>query len=412
LSTTFIAKTHEALERKENGHDLPVATVPDPEHVNMEANMRSFRGFNIGGDVVTKATAGLPEDQRIVIRWLYDRHRTLGWSQDRTEKEVGVSKSLLFRIFKGEYTYSETIKEKRVENGVVKIVNVPNPKAGQAIPLDNVCAKIAKAKRDAEKTQALFSVGFLATSVWERISWACEQALIKNRIVFIYGDGQIGKTTCLMEFARLHNGGQTTFVRIPPCGGVQSLLRFIAKALHVSSKKSFHALLEDVLNALDKSKLLIFDEIHEIFIAYNKSSAIKCMELLRYIHDQTHCGMVLSGTDIFRDAFDEGDFFRFLQQLHRRGLRQIALPDVAPKKDLVLALKSYGLDWPDDRKVEDELYHLAHEGFGQFLTRVDDGKKHADKREETYTWDNFITARNINRRMSLKPMPENRQVRA
>jgi DNA transposition AAA+ family ATPase len=274
-------------------------------------------------------------------------------------------------------------------------VSHPHPKGGQPISLDNVCDKIKKAKLRAEKVQSLYSVGFLKTSIWERTEWGCLQALKHNRIVFQYGAPQIGKTACAEEFAHQHNGGQTTLVRTPPSGGVQSLLKAVARALHVNAHKCHDDLLQDVIDALDRSKLLIIDEVHEIFITYTKSSVVRCLETLRYIWDQTHCGMVLIGTNVFRNELHEGELMKLMRQLLLRGLREVQHPDVVPDEDLELALESFGLPWPEEAKLLEDFRHLAQDGIGKVMMRLNDGRSVAEKKGLPYTWEHFVTARNV-----------------
>ena len=83
---------------------------------------------------------------------------------------------------------------------------------------------------------------------------------MRQKIGFIYGESQIGKTTRIEAFERRNNHRQTGRVEIPPTAGVQLMTREIAKALHVSSKTCFEKLIEEVIDALGKSKLLSFGQ--------------------------------------------------------------------------------------------------------------------------------------------------------
>jgi hypothetical protein len=189
-------------------------------------------------------------------------------------------------------------------------------------------------------------------------------------------------------------------VRIPPSAGVQLMTKHIARELRVSTAKPYETLIDDVLNALDKNNLLILDEVHEIFRTYQKTSVMRCMETIRYIHDRTHCGMVLSATNDFRTETEKGEFFQMLKQLMRRTLYMVQLPDYPSREDLKLVLGRYGLPWPKGT-TETDFLHMAQEGFGVVLTRLTDGKDLAGKAGEKFGWEHFTEASEIIRKMGL-----------
>lgn len=367
--------------------DLMIDDAEDLENV-------ATQSINITGDVIARATELLPETQKQLLRWLYswamDNHFTWQILQDR----VGLHKSTLYRIFNGKYLYPQ----RRKVGGVME----RHPKAGLPIALDGLCKKIAALKAREEKVKSLFSVGFLQTSVWQQIECACRHAASKNKPVFVYGDGQIGKTAAAEEYAHKHNHGVTTYIRIPPTGGTRGLMVAFAQALHLNWRTPFEVMRSNVIEALDKSKLLILDEMHEIFITSSEKTAMRLLEEIRYIWDRTHCGMVLIGTNVFRDAFKEAQFRQFLGQLRRRGLYEVNLPPITPKEDMDMAIASYGLEWPDENSsAASDLVSLARDGFGQLLTALETGRGVAEKAGHAYTWDDFVTAQNVVRKMAM-----------
>jgi hypothetical protein len=370
--------------------------------------------ININGNVVTKATAHLPADQKLLIRWLFAWALDNGLSWPELQERSGIHKSTLFRVFQGKYLYPSRIRVS--EFGVKPAIYKVHPKAGLPIKLDGFCDKIDKLKSRIEKVTTLFSVGFLKTSVWFTMEWACGQAARKNKPVFLFSYAQVGKTAAAQEYAHQHNSGITTYIRIPPTGGVRSLLAAFARALHLNPKQSYDDLRNDIIESLDKSKLLILDELHEIFITSTERTAVRLMEEIRYIWDETHCGMVLIGTNVFKDAFEEAQFKRFLSQWKRRGLYEINLPAIMPDEDLAVALNSYGLPFTIEKSesfkiqlpvineegLEQDVRRLVRDGFGQLLTRLEDGKGYADKAGHAYTWLDFVKARNIVHKMTMK----------
>lgn len=378
----------------------PSADDTQPEDpANLTTTVRSFRGIAIGTDTVTEATKDLPENQRDAIRWLHAHARNQNWTMADLERETGIGRNLAWKAMKGEYKHSDWLY--RVPGD--KATRYANPNAGKPISLDGFCQKVERAKQKFQKLMENFSADFMLTEVWQKVEWGCLEALNKNRMVFIYGESYIGKTRSAQEFARQHNSGQSTYVRVPPAGGVHLLLKEIAAKIHVNSNKAFDALLTDVVRALDVTKLLIVDEVHEIFETYGRANRLRCLEMLRYIHDISRCGMVLIGTRIFRDEIENtaGEFYKFLGQHRRRGLYTVQLPQVPCRRDVTMALDRVGLEWPRSKKTEDILIHLAQDGLGVVLTFLDAGRGLAKKKGQTYSWEHFLAAQDILRDMQL-----------
>ncbi len=360
----------------------------------------NYRGINIGGHTVTQSTEHLPEDQKLLVRWLYTLARDLKWTWEQIEEETGFDSSTLTRIFLD--TYRQGKMKKVMRDG--KEEKVPNPDAGKRISLGDACQRIAKFKEVWLARQGILSTGFLETEVWGKVEWTCRRAFLRQKIGFIYGESQIGKSSCLIEYARRNNSGQTAYLELPPSAGVQLMTRKIAEALHVPSATCYERLIDDVVAALDKSKLLIIDEIHRLETTYQKGSFMRCMETLRYIHDQTKCGLVLCGTPQFAKQFETGTNAQFLKQLARRGLYVTRLPDWPSQKDLDLVTRSFGLEPTRDDAAHKRLTHLAKlGGFGVVFTRLQDASEIAAKKKERLHWKHFLKACDLVRKNAMSP---------
>lgn len=344
----------------------------------MEAR-RNNSVINIGGNTATAATEWMQPDDRLLFRWLHTVCREQEWSWDEVARRTDVSSTTLYRVWTDKYRDTK----------------------GDRVPVDKLAEKVARFKRIWEARKDIPSGDvFIPTSVWERVDWLCRRAFDRQKIGLIYGESQIGKTTCAKEHTRRNNHGQTHYVEMPPAAGVQLMTKTIAKALHVSAKTSFESLIEDVVDALDENKLLIIDEVHRVFTTYQKASVMRCLDVLRYIHDQTKCGMVLCGTNVFRDQLKEGEFFQYLKQLRRRGLYELQLPSTPPRSDLDLVAKRFGLE-PATGEAEDVLLHMAKQhGFGMVITRLTDAVEMATRRKRPVTWDDFIKTCNICEKMA------------
>jgi len=187
---------------------------------------------------------------------------------------------------------------------------------------------------------------------------------------------------------------------------VQLMVKSIAKALTVSTNTSYEKLIDDVIDALDDSRLLIVDEIHRVFTTYQKTSVMRCLDVLRYIQSKTHCGMVLCGTDVFRDELKRGDFFRYLKQLDRRGLYQLQLPAVPPREDLDLIAAHYGLA-PASGRAEQLMEAIAHsDGFGRYCMRLLDAAELAANKKRKVSWEDFLEANRIADALSMGVEPK------
>src|SRR5205807_712461 len=108
--------------------------------------------------------------------------------------------------------------------------------------------------------------------------------------------------------------GQSLYVRVPACAGVQLMLKQVAQACYISPNSAFDALRERILGFLDDQKLLIIDEAHLFFETYQRTSVLRCLETLRELHDLSGCGLVLCGTDVFRHELHKGQFAKMLGQ--------------------------------------------------------------------------------------------------
>jgi DNA transposition AAA+ family ATPase len=351
---------------------------------------RPMPAINIGGHTVTKATEHLPEEQRTLIRWLYHHQRTHNLQTRELAAEVGLSPTTIWRLFCDQYRYpKEEVSRDRGGNEVRK----PHPHALERISIDGLCGKIARYRRRAETSGRAANPDFVMTDIAERIFWLCERCGRNRRMGFIYGDGQIGKSFGLRQYAAEHNGGITTYVEMPPSSGVQFMLKCIGKALLVPTASTFDKLLEDVLEALDPSKLLLVDEIHRVFTTYQRTSVMRCLDTLRYIHDQTGCGLVLCGTNVFRDKVKAGEFMQYLKQLHRRGRSyELQLPNDPPRKDLDMIAAKFGLD-PAKGDAEVIVTKIAKsDGIGVYRLRLLDAQDYARNKRQELNWGHFLKA--------------------
>jgi hypothetical protein len=129
------------------------AELPAVPEQQLDVAVQNFMGINIGGDTVTRCTSHLPDDQKVLVRWLYNLARDKKWGWNDLARETGVDKSVAWRIFQDKYRIPmEQVTE---ENGVK--IRRPHPKAGERISLEGICSKIAKAKKLFEERDSVFA---------------------------------------------------------------------------------------------------------------------------------------------------------------------------------------------------------------------------------------------------------------
>lgn len=326
------------------------------------------QGINIAGDTVTLATAPYPEDHRKAVRRLYALAKEAGWDWADLEHHVKLDTTTLYRVFNGSYR---------------------NPKTGDPVPLGGVVQAIDRFFELWEARSPETRLPFIETSVWRRIYKLCQEALEMQATAMIYGESQIGKTACLREFQRRKPHGDGIYLLMPASAGVQSMMKAIADACHISQRTSFEQLRQRVRNFLDDSKLLLIDEVHECFVSYHKASMLKCLAVLRQLQEESGCGLVLCGTNVWRHELEQGEFAQALKQLCRRGIWSLQLEAVPTQSDLRLIAAHYRLPEPEGEPA-DLVRFIAHQsGLGKYTKFLHRAALLAKKRDQKMSWDHF-----------------------
>lgn len=98
------------------------------------------------------------------------------------------------------------------------------------------------------------------------------------------------------------------------------------------------------MDAIDSGNLLIFDEMHRVFTNYRAANIPAVMDTIRELHDERQCGIVLCGTDIFKEAIRKEEYLKFMNQMTRRNLYPVQLPAQPPRDDIDLVCAHIGLE--------------------------------------------------------------------
>lgn len=250
--------------------------------------------------------------------------------------------------------------------------------------------RIRALKEVEDEEMKKIDLGFVMTHTAKTIFTACESAMTDGMPAFIFGASQIGKTTALEEFQRTHNHGRTKYLRLGSRWSKPRLVRELARACKARSLKGRKTweLEESIYGSLNRYNLLIIDEFHLAMETVNEATSREIVEFIREVYDRTHCGLVLSSTKVGIQDLEEGRNALLFDQLRRRGVVKVVLPDVPPLKDINAIAKSFGLDLPKGDVLTKVKQILKTRGLGVFVKYLQ--KAHSLAGSEPLTWERFF----------------------
>lgn len=295
---------------------------------------------------------------------------------------VGYSGNVIYKVLSGKYRH---------------------PSEGTQM---DVPAKLVKATKEFLRLEKERFLGgrreFILTPTAKRIFTACDLARESQTPVFLTGRSHIGKTMALEYYAASNNHGRTSYTRMKAASGLGGMIRRMAERHGVSPNGNTADLIERIKTAVTPDMCLILDEMHLLMYTYRKASFFGCMEVIREIYDETGCGMVLCGTQLLLDKVNEGKHGE-MEQLLRRGVHRVVLPQMPTKADLSAILKHHGLEFPKAADVIDVagiqekplelLRQLAkQDGLKSITERIRYARKLSAKENRNLTWEAFCHA--------------------
>ena len=167
----------------------------------------------------------------------------------------------------------------------------------------------------------------------------CEEARRHGDLVLLYGPPGTSKTYTLEEYVqrRTQQGDdKIIFMTANPLSTPRALVVGLCKHLGLPSGKPAHVLVGWVIQKLEADPhLILVDEANHL--------SVGSLELLRHIHDLSHCGMVLVGTKRLYDLFTNGGRkSQDLEQLWSRVAVHDLLPGMAPSEVQAIVHSSLG----------------------------------------------------------------------
>lgn len=302
--------------------------------------------------IITSADASL-------VVWYATLLRSENITVTDAAKRIGYSASTLSRLLQGNYggDYTKVIEAVR-----------------QYRHLASERAKMA-------------SDEFVETSVWERVRSTCDLALLNGMPAVIMGPSQIGKTTALLEYKR-RSEYNVVYVRMPAAPSHSAAVYAIAEAFGLSSKMRVSELLPKILRIADARTLLIIDEVHQVAISAGRS-ALRIMETIRQIRDESDCGLVICGTRaVDHELINSPALKGWLEQFVERCIRRLELPNDLPEADILATVAAYGMPAPDP----DAARLIRTMRMNRLTKLIGLARKLASKNDDHVTWDHFRAA--------------------
>jgi hypothetical protein len=364
-------------------HDAPQGEPAGGNGNNARAS------WNISLDDLQKNISHAAAEAQELLSWCFlwcidDMHPV---SLAEFALQVHSDKTTISRIIRGTYIHPETKVRLPIGDKLVKAMRT----------FRDLCTEGARTARK----------DFVLTPTARRMFTACDLARESRSPVFLIGPSHIGKTWSLIEYKERNNHGHTVYVRMAAASGLMGMVRAIAESLGISDKSATPALVGRIKTALKKrpNTLLIFDELHQLMYTYRKQSFFACLEVLREIYDHTEVGIVLCGTELlFKSIKDNRSD---LEQLLRRGVHRVVLPDQPSRGDVAAICEHLGLDMPEKGfsvtvkvggvSFTDEPYAILkqigkEEGLKAITERLRYAAKFAKKGEESIAWSHFVRA--------------------
>jgi DNA transposition AAA+ family ATPase len=326
----------------------------------------------IPGDVVYAATSHLPEVDKGAIRWFHKFAK----DNDLTNGEAGAlihySDAAVSLLFRGKYTAD-------IKEIVTRIIAFRDTD---------------QKKRDlADARAAVKKVPFIKTALTKKIWDLCNACRIFQRIGYIFSDSQIGKSENLWQYQIEHNHGNTIYISVPTQGTLIHFVEKLAEVLSIPMTRNSSYLRRRIINAFDHNMLLIVDEAHRCIPKGASAMSLQTIEFIREIHDEKKCGVVLCGTNAFRDEIEKGKYMKMLKQIRRRRLGFLQLPIDPTEADLNTFARAYGLAPATGKALELQKRIVADEALGMWLTIMRMGADlSAKRRRGAMSWDDVIQA--------------------
>lgn len=300
-----------------------------------------------------------PEDQEM-LEWLWGySFDTLGNSKLELERALGYDWKFIYDVLSGMYDGS----------------------------LDTFCAAISELKLKAAAKMPL-----VETIVTKRLREALEYSRDYSAMVTIKGPTGRGKTYTAQHWTR-QNSGRVRYVRCPSACTRRTLVISLAQQCGIGINSLKPGQLEQRLfKAFNSRSVIVVDEAGHL-IPRQSNQQTSAIELLRDLHDERGCGVVMVFTDVYLKEMKSGSMADYFEQFFGRIKFSLEIPDKVLRSEVESVVRSFNKDAP--AKLVEYAYTLAMRRDGKLRTLFEDlrrASEWASKREKVLTLEDLKLA--------------------
>ena len=187
-------------------------------------------------------------------------------------------------------------------------------------------------------------LGFVETKTTRRIAEVMRDAHEAGEIAVIYGQAGLGKTQAVKNYCK-KNGA--ILIEANPSFTALVLMKKLAASVKLPTSGTLNDLFEETAYRLGGSeRLIVVDEAENL--------PLRALEIIRRLHDETGCGLVLSGMPrlVANLRGKHGE----LVQLHSRVAGALNLGDTMPDAELEQIARAT-LPEADDETIAELVKH-------------------------------------------------------
>ena len=371
-------------EENKSTPTMAVEAAPGERHSAVIQRGISMAAHQVRAAISQAVARGqVSEEDGEEVFWLYSYAQEYHLKEaDLAAKMGAYDKNTLYQLFRGMYGVQKDGKYSSWAN-VIRAI-----RSFKAVEVEEMKKK---------------NIGIIETEVKKTVFQACTAALNDGMPAFIYGASQIGKTTALQEFQRQHNHGRTVYLRMGSGWTRARLVRELALKFGNGVKATKCWALEDaIFGSLTRYNLLIIDEFHLALETTSEQSSKAIMEFVREVFDRTGCGLVMSATKVGLSGLEGGKNQMLFDQLRRRGVVRVVLPDAPPVRDINTIARSFDLALPTGEVLAGIKRLIKERGLGVYVKYLQKAYALAKAKKEPLTWEGY--AKTVNGYLKLSEM--------
>ncbi len=266
--------------------------------------------------------------------------------------------------------------------------------------ITGIADRIEKTRSSYLEEQAYIERPIVQTWTLNEIGKVCDATRADETMTLLIGRSHSGKTTALEYYAG--RNPHVVYMTMPVGGAARIFLQDLAEASNATARGAYDQVRRNVINRFrsdepDAPQLLIIDEAHQTIIGRRVQTVT--LELIRELHDKTHCPVVICATPVMDDKMRDQKLKTFFEQMDNRSPLPRHLPKLPPMCDLNAIFAAYGLPpaparklHPDDEKTPDAVVQeiRAKNGLGKLVKLVRKARRVARKKQVKLDWSHVL----------------------